>query len=487
MIALLLLACARQPAASEPLGAGVATGQESAAADATGTGTEGAGAPTIPARWTRVGGQGEYPFLTPIDAPRTIALVAGGAVPSTAAACGSCHTEHYKEWRGSTHAAAIHDLQFVAELAKPDQPRWLCLNCHAPTSPQRPELITMATPLLPDLSVDAPPNPDFEPARVGEGVTCATCHVRRDEDGAGIVIGPRGSGRAPHRVRADKAALTDVCVRCHSPGPVTLTPTFTCWFETSEELATGPVAGSACTDCHMPEAERAAAMGGPKITVRRHLWEGGGVPKSYARYDGLLDRGWRAGLDVAVATDPVRVTLTNTRAGHALPTADPERHLRVEARLEAADGTVRARDVLRVGQVWDWGDAASGRPARRLTDNRLAPAEARVWAPVLVADNVAPAPVRLVVEVFHVRLTPANAGSMAATRLDAELRELWAAAPTLLPTLDKHYPLATLVHRETVPLDGGKRVVATPEELVAASRALAEVPLAEKGAILAVP
>lgn len=100
----------------------------------------------------------------------------------------------------SSHAQAVHDAQFVAELAKPGQPRWLCLNCHAPTAVQRAERITLNTRFAEvgsTAAVRSEKNPEHEAARIGEGVGCAACHVRRDEDGLGTVVGPRGSGRAP--------------------------------------------------------------------------------------------------------------------------------------------------------------------------------------------------------------------------------------------------------------------------------------------------
>src|SRR5437879_12814067 len=46
--------------------------------------------------------------------------------------CGSCHVEIYKEWKSSTHAHALSDLQFQAEMTKSPKTSWLCLNCHTP-------------------------------------------------------------------------------------------------------------------------------------------------------------------------------------------------------------------------------------------------------------------------------------------------------------------------------------------------------------------
>jgi len=463
--AVLLLACGLRSPPAEPTSAalGPATG------------------PTLRERI------GDHPFVTPIDAPATVAAAAGeGSFAADPASCGACHGDHHAEWALTTHAAAIRDPQFLAELAKPGQPRWLCLNCHAPTVPQRDILFTLDTRLLhpDDLSaVDARPNPDFDPARAAEGVGCATCHVRRDADGAGVVVGPRGSGRAPHRVRQDAESLRGICVRCHSPGDIVLTPQLPCWFETAEELAAGPTPEAGCPDCHMPEAVRPAAVGGPERTLRQHDWVGGGVPKSADGYRTLTERGWRPALDVALRADPFEVTLTNARAAHLLPTGDPERHLRVEARVEDADGRVRGREVLRIGQTWDWGDAATGRPARRLADNRLAQGEPRVWRPGLSAEGAT----ALVVEVAHVRMTPDTAAFVRDTELDAPLRALWPGAAGLLPRIDEVYPLATWVAELRLDLASGGLSTRSVPELIARSEAFLGLPLAEKERLLATP
>ena len=59
-----------------------------------------------------------------------------GLTSLSAAQCGACHQEIYQEWRASTHAAALRDRQFQAELAKAPEVQWLCLNCHTPLENQ---------------------------------------------------------------------------------------------------------------------------------------------------------------------------------------------------------------------------------------------------------------------------------------------------------------------------------------------------------------
>ncbi len=394
---------------------------------------------------------GDHRFATPIDAPSTVALLDGGEIDTRAATCGTCHVDHHAEWSQSTHAYAVRDVQYLAELGKPGQPRWLCLNCHAPTAPQRAERITPDTRLGAADSIEAvraEPNPDYDARRTPEGVTCASCHVRRDADGKGTIVGPRGSGRAPHRVRHDQAALRGVCEGCHSPGEqIVLTPTFPCWFTTAEEIAAGPRAGEECVSCHMPSTARPAAEGAPAVPLQRHTWTGGGIPKTEAGFATLAERGWESGVDVTLAIDPPRVTLTNARAAHAIPTGDPERHLVVRASVLDAAGVELAADTLRIGQRWDWGDAATGRAARKLDDNRLGPGEVREWRPTLPP---APAGASLQVVVTHVRLTPENAAHMGTATIDAELRTLWPEAPNDLDVAISAYPKSREVYRGSV-------------------------------------
>jgi len=393
---------------------------------------------------------GDYRFATPIDTPSTLAMLDGTEVDTRASTCGACHPGHLAEWSATTHADAVRDVQYLAEMSKPGQPRWLCLNCHAPTSPQRSLLITPETRLAAAGSVErveAAPNPAFDPARVAEGIGCAACHVRRDDDGEGTVVGPRGSGRAPHRVRHDAAALEGVCEGCHSPGAnIVITPTFPCWFTTAEEVAAGPQAGSRCVDCHMPSTSRAAAAGAPAELLRAHTWPGGGLPKHVDDLESLAD--WQPGLDVAVSVAPLEVRLVNARAGHAIPTGDPERHVLVEARAIDAQGAPLASDLLRIGQTWDWGDDTTGRPARKLADNRLQAAETRAWTPRLSLAGAA----RVEVTVTYVRLTEKNAAEMAQVRLDEELRQFWPDLPIDLGEPMADYPRQRVIFNESYPI-----------------------------------
>ncbi|MCB9523771.1 MAG: hypothetical protein H6702_10470 [Myxococcales bacterium] len=423
-----------------------------------------------PADTVTVGERVPFPFATLIEtAP--VPLLAGGEIGVSAAVCGGCHTDIAAEWQASTHAQAMADGQYLAELAKPNNPRWLCLSCHRPLQAQaavrqQPGSLLLGAHERSVGALAAKANPGHQPALIHEAITCATCHVRVASDGRGTILGPRGDTTSPHRVTVDRPGLHGVCERCHTPGTGHLTPSFACWFETHGELAAGPQRDRDCVDCHMPTATRPLAAGGPVRTTRRHTWAGGGVPKRFADYSTLLARGWKPGITVQVdrpeaegAGWRVAITLENTHGGHAVPTGDPERHLRIIART----GSHRWQQHL--GQVWDWGDDATGRPARRLTDTRLRPGERRT----LVAHLPARPAADVVVEVAHVRLSPENLRHARGATLDAELKALRPQAQAVVAELERHYPTFTWIHRTRWAPGAATPIIVPLAELLAES------------------
>ena len=402
--------------------------------------------------------------------------------------CGKCHQAIYREWQGSTHANALRDIQFQAEITKKDSPKWLCLNCHIPVQNQRSYIVTH----LEDDDILRPvtrPNPMFDPRMQKEGVTCASCHVRRDEMGDSYIIGPFENRYAPHPVRTDPDFLRNVCQRCHNPQGEGLTRNLVCWFETFRELETGRAAlppelrTSDCVTCHMPATQRRLVDSVevfphlPLRTSHRHTWPGGGVPKWYALYDSLLARGYAPALGVTVG--PVRgvrpggearveIRLTNRNAGHHLTTGDPERYLLTIAALLDADGDTLAQARLRIGQTWEWN------PARKVADDRLAQGQTRLWPVALPLPDTLDG-LRLDVTAYHVRLNTNNARYlMQAQNVDEALFP--GGAHYVAHAVD-YYPFASFIYKEEVDLRSGTRRVYSLEELIERSKAEKGKPL----------
>ena len=288
----------------------------------------------------------------------------------SAAACGACHTEIYAAWQRSTHARAWTDVQFQAEITKSGN-RWLCLNCHTPLRTQQDRL---AVGIIGD-DVEQPrlvENGAFDPALRAEGITCAACHLRD-----GVIHGPGlPDSAAPHAVVADPDFVgATLCLRCHEAEVTYPGKSFACAFDTGATWAAGPAAaaGKACPDCHMPRSEAPAALGGPTRSVAQHGWPGSGIPKS-ADHQPLP---FEPGLDLQAIWrgDTVQVTATNARAGHSLPTGDPERWIALSLTFTDAAGQTRGPGwSARIGQTWRWWPEAV-----RIADERIPAGGARSW------------------------------------------------------------------------------------------------------------
>ncbi len=301
--------------------------------------------------------------------------------------CGTCHTEIYQEWKSTTHAVAWEDAQFQAEWKK-DGELWLCVNCHTPLANQRPTLVTGL------LSGDfrrpvTKPNPLFDSALQHESITCAVCHVR-----GGAVIGPGKATMAAHMTRTDPTLLSQaLCEGCHNV-QARLSDTLLCSFNTGDEWRANGKEGTAdepkrgCIDCHMPTVERPMVAGGPKRPGRRHTWYGAGIAKLPGDID-VVRAAYQPGYDLELkaTTDPdpvqgqasvqIDLAIINLRAGHYIPTGDPERFITLALSLGRPDaaGTPSApiwTHTERIGEVWEWHPKA-----RRLSENRLAPGERR--------------------------------------------------------------------------------------------------------------
>lgn len=232
------------------------------------------------------------------------------------AACRTCHADHYAEWAGSMHGRSFVDPVFRAELAHTADGT-VCRTCHAP----------LGAP-----SAEASAAHDV-------GVACGACHVR---DGA--LLSTRTSRRSPHRTRV-VAELDDAsfCGACHDfdfpdlrgARAIPYDPdtrqqlTVTEWSQSRHARE-----GRSCVDCHMPAVTRAGGRAGTSHALRS-----------------LEDAAFvRDALDVSasiVATEQgesLRLELRTKGAGHAVPTGDIFRELRVRA---IADGVTSTRTLRR--------------------------------------------------------------------------------------------------------------------------------------------
>jgi hypothetical protein len=209
-------------------------------------------------------------------------------------ACGTCHTQQYKDWKQSFHHRAMGPgvLGQLLDMEL-DEPTLSisCQRCHAPLAEQIPYLKKGIH------------NPDYREGFRDDGLVCAACHVRnhiRHGPDLGIKPDPKG----PHSgfVVRPEYLNPAFCAACHDfePGGGVHGKML---LETAEEWRRTDFAaeGKTCQSCHMPEG--------------RHLWKGihdtAMVRSAVSVEAGLTDD--KEGLHG-------RLALTNVGAGHRLPT-----------------------------------------------------------------------------------------------------------------------------------------------------------------------
>ena len=257
-------------------------------------------------------------FELPIDLGKT----PEGIESISAASCGKCHEEIYKEWQTSMHSKAWKDPYFKVDFEY-DGRLQVCLNCHTPLKDQQKHLVTGFSdsskfrPILED-------NPDFNPDLRNEGVTCAVCHVRD-----GFILGPRENIDAPHVVRQDNK-LSDghsICSRCH----MVMGNSWDTFYRYppcgtfAEALEAG--GKPECAKCHMPDKRHSLTSDSELKIHRQHIWRGGHDPE-------MVKKGLTIEVKSRVKSEgKVILSLTNSGANHSIPTGTPDRHLRVTFRL----------------------------------------------------------------------------------------------------------------------------------------------------------
>ncbi len=231
----------------------------------------------------------------------------------TAAQCGECHVEIYKEWKASYHGRAMSDPLFREFSAEVNQEE--CIRCHAPVNLRDAGFVTPIA--RSELREDA--------------ISCLSCH-QSGGNVAGPSKGMRGACRPVHD--PDQSDVVKVCFVCHNQ------------HDTGNEWLRGPYSPDApeprvrdekdCIDCHMPIVERPLVPGGPVRKSRRHTWFGG---HSYTQLKKAAE------IDVETEALPgggtrFRVFVTNVGAGHYIPTDARHRSFDTYVLVRDAEGNV---------------------------------------------------------------------------------------------------------------------------------------------------
>ena len=212
-----------------------------------------------------------------LRAPHRAVTLEASDVVARNAACERCHAQIAREWRGSLHRQAHADPVYQRAFAL--EPLPFCTACHAP-----------------EASAEEP-GPSSAHAL---GVGCVTCHTVAASHGE--------PNAAPSR--------TQDCASCHEfafPGSAEMMQL------TVTEHRASRSADVACATCHMASV----AAGGR--SHRSHRFDASRNPevvRSAAR------------VTVTRAGRTVTFTFSPRRVGHALPTGDLFRRLRLVVELE---------------------------------------------------------------------------------------------------------------------------------------------------------
>jgi hypothetical protein len=188
--------------------------------------------------------------------------------------CNKCHKTIYEDWLKDFHAKAYVNDPF--KKASNAYSRQECLACHAAQENAPEDALKL------------------RPVHKEEGANCTTCHLRNN-----MIYGPYKL-EAKHKSEQDESMLkSQFCAGCHMP-------TYNEW--------QGSGSPKSCQDCHMPRVEQKLipvfplSLVVPKRMVGHHLQMDEGLIKGAASLTGQK------------GTGSIAITVTNTGAGHKMPT-----------------------------------------------------------------------------------------------------------------------------------------------------------------------
>jgi len=242
-------------------------------------------------------------LLTTLGKDEPAAAGGENQVFTSPAQCAECHSEIAKEVEESYHGQAFTD-EDVLQLSKNFQDEQ-CVSCHAPT---------------PIFQIGVGERVFARRERRHTGVDCLSCHLRED----GTVAGSRGLTNAPCRPVVEETLTKAVfCAGCHNQHWTV--DEFMVW-----KVDTGRP--ESCNSCHMDRVDRPIADSGPvRKNVATHRFEGGHDLK-------MMKSGLSLAGDVKDGVLTIRVT--NSGAGHKIPTDSRHKSVNVLLTVTDADGNL---------------------------------------------------------------------------------------------------------------------------------------------------
>jgi hypothetical protein len=269
-------------------------------------------------------------------APRLLQSAATGAFDPVAenARCEGCHAAIAAEWRTSEHHTAFTDAPFRAAYAV--ETTAFCANCHAPE--------------------DEAPSPASPASQLGVG--CVSCHLVSDtvlaawRDEVPVAATP-----APHRVARSRAfAGSAACASCHdfSFGDDERRETPLPMQSTAHEHQRSAQHETPCATCHLPTT----APTRESRAHRSHAFASTRDPDAHRR--AVTARVARSSSSPSMLT----ITLTLNEVGHAYPTGDLFRRVRVHAEVVGADEQILATQTVFLARTFALAKGLDGAPLR---------------------------------------------------------------------------------------------------------------------------
>lgn len=294
-------------------------------------------------------------------------------------ACGACHKDIYEGFSRSLHSLSFTNPIFSMAYAKAyvetkGAAKETCLKCHAPTTRSTKD----ADAALPITS---------------EGVTCDFCHSIESVDLASPepfkldVAGKKRASMKDAKSPAHSASYaewfnkSEMCAGCHEITSVHGVKTATTYSEwkTSEYAAKGVQ----CQGCHMPQVSGNAVDPSvkPATTGKVHdhsLSHNVDMMKGALKLH--LVRSERSKGERYI----VDINVTNSRAGHAVPTGTQPREVVLEVTVKDADGRTESQKKTfgkkiadAEGKVITPGGAACVNGKRIIENTSINPGETR--------------------------------------------------------------------------------------------------------------
>lgn len=223
------------------------------------------------------------------------------------------------------------------EAARVEEGGKKCNVCHYPQAFEYPDILSA--------KIDLPKPRDLYQER---GVTCASCHLTPEGKIRGSYVVD-----APHETVFDARLRTSAaCAYCHAEGARVVGKQDQTFLEWREDFNKAGLGSQHCQDCHMPKTVRKLAedFPVPERVVARHTWTGG---HSFARVASALN----LAIEQTKEGQPeVVLHVTNTGAGHSVPTGNNRRAIYLTAELLNAKGKVVA------SKDWMFAPWVLGRP-----------------------------------------------------------------------------------------------------------------------------